>query len=78
MFVLAVGELAHLILDDPRFRTALITFGLFTALWWTWVGFTVLYNRFGNEDEWLRVLFLAASAPIGVAAVAVGLLQRDA
>ena len=72
VFVLAVGELAHLILDDPRFRMAVITFGLFTALWWTWIGFTVLYNRFGNEDEWLRVLFLTASAPIGVAAVAVG------
>ena len=72
VFVLAVGELAHLIVDDPRFGKALITLGLFTALWWTWVGFTVLYNRFGNEDQWQRVLFLTASAPIGVAAVAVG------
>ena len=72
VFVLAVGELAHVILDDPRLRMAVITLGLFTALWWTWIGFTVLYDRFGSEDDWQRVLFLAASAPVGVAAVAVG------
>ena len=55
VFVLAVGELAHVIVDDPRFGTALIALGLFTALWWTWVGFTVLSNLFGNEDQWQRV-----------------------
>jgi low temperature requirement protein LtrA len=72
VFVLAVGQLAHLIIDDPRLRTIWITLGLFVALWWTWVGFTVLYNRHGSEDRWHRILFLTASAPVGVAAVAVG------
>jgi low temperature requirement protein LtrA len=72
VFVLAVGELAHLIVEDPRFKTVWITLGLFIALWWTWVGFTVLYNRYGAEDGWQRILFLSASAPVGVAAVAVG------
>src|ERR1700753_2373818 len=47
VFVLAVGQLAHLIVDDPRFKTVWITLGLFIALWWTGVGFTVLYNRYG-------------------------------
>jgi low temperature requirement protein LtrA len=32
----------------------------------------VLYNRYGAEDGWQRILFLSASAPVGVAAVAVG------
>jgi low temperature requirement protein LtrA len=72
VFVLAVGELAHLIIDEPRVHMVFVTLGLFVALWWTWVGFTVLYNRHGAEDGPQRILFLAASAPVGVAAVAVG------
>ncbi len=55
----------------PRWHTVLTTLGLFVALWWTWVGFTVLYNRHGGDDWRERVLFLVASVPVGVAAVAV-------
>jgi low temperature requirement protein LtrA len=41
------------------------------TLWWTWVGFAVLYNRHGADTLPLRVLFLAGSVPAGVAAVAI-------
>jgi low temperature requirement protein LtrA len=72
VFVLAVGELAHLIVATPHRSTVWITLGLFLPLWWTWVGFAVLYNRHGSEDSGLqRILFLGASIPVGVAAVAV-------
>ncbi len=76
VFVLAVGQLAHLIVQTPRWHTVFVTLGLFVALWWTWVGFTVLYNRHGADDTWERVLFLLASVPVGAAAVAVGPASR--
>jgi low temperature requirement protein LtrA len=71
VFVLAVGQLAHLIVSDPEMRSVWIALGLFVTLWWTWVGFTVLYNRHGDDEPRVRLLFLAASIPVGVAAVAI-------
>jgi low temperature requirement protein LtrA len=70
VFVLAVGELAKLIIDEPHLRTVWITLGLFIALWWTWVGFTVLYNRHGADTPSQRALYLLASLPVGAGAVA--------
>ena len=48
-----------------------IALGLFFVLWWTWVGFAVLYNRHGADEPLQRLLFLAGSVPAGVAAVAI-------
>ncbi len=48
-----------------------IALGLFFTLWWTWVGFAVLYNRHGADAPLQRLLFLAGSVPAGVAAVAI-------
>jgi low temperature requirement protein LtrA len=47
-----------------------VALGLFVTLWWTWVGFAVLYNRLGADVPGQRLLFLAASVPVGVAAAA--------
>ena len=71
VFVLAVGQLAHLIVAEPEMRSVWIALGLFFTLWWTWVGFAVLYNRHGADEPVQRLLFLAASVPTGVAAVAI-------
>ena len=71
IFVLAVGELAHLIVGEPEMRSVWIALGLFFTLWWTWIGFSVLYNRFGVDKAPQRLLFLAGSVPTGVAAVAI-------
>jgi low temperature requirement protein LtrA len=71
IFVLAVGQLSHLIVAEPVMRTVWIVLGLFFTLWWTWVGFAVLYNRHGADAPAQRLLFLAASVPTGVAAVAI-------
>jgi low temperature requirement protein LtrA len=71
VFVLAVGQLAHLIVGEPEMRSVWIALGLFFVLWWTWVGFAVLYNRHGADAPAQRLLFLAASVPAGVAAVAI-------
>jgi low temperature requirement protein LtrA len=71
VFVLAVGRLAHLIVGHPEMHSVWVALGLFATLWWTWVGFAVLYNRHGADSLALRVLFLAGSVPTGVAAVAI-------
>ena len=47
VFVLAIGQLAHLIVDRPSTHSVWVALGLFVTLWWTWVGFAVLYNRRG-------------------------------
>ena len=56
VFVLAVAQLAHLILAEPAMRSVWIALGLFFTLWWTWVGFAVLYNRLGASgcSSWRR------------------------
>ncbi len=71
VFVLAVGRLAHLIVAHPDKSHVAIAFGLFLTLWWTWIGFAVLYNRHGADSPRQRLLFLAGSIPAGVAAVAI-------
>jgi low temperature requirement protein LtrA len=71
VFVLAVGQIAHVIVDRPATSSVWIALGLFATLWWTWVGFTVLYNRHGDDAPAQRLLFLAGSVPAGVAAVAI-------
>jgi low temperature requirement protein LtrA len=71
VFVLAIGQLAHLIVDRPSTHGVWVALGLFVTLWWTWVGFAVLYNRRGADTPLERLLFLAGSVPAGVAAVAV-------
>jgi len=49
IFVLAVGQLSHLIVGEPEMSSVWIALGLFFTLWWTWVGFAVLYNRYGVD-----------------------------
>ena len=71
VFVLAIGQLAHLIVDRPSTHSVWVALGLFVTLWWTWVGFAVLYNRRGADTPAERLLFLAGSVPAGVAAVAI-------
>ncbi|RKQ86207.1 low temperature requirement protein LtrA [Solirubrobacter pauli] len=71
VFVLAVGRLAHLIVAEPEMHSVWVALGLFFVLWWTWIGFAVLYNRHGDDDRTEHLLFLLGSVPIGVAAVAI-------
>lgn len=72
VLVVAISQLSRLIVDKPELGTVWIALGLFVPIWWTWVDFAVLYNRHGEDDRDQRVLFLALSAPVAVAAVATG------
>jgi low temperature requirement protein LtrA len=71
IFVLAVSRLAHVIEAKPEMASVWTALGLFVILWWTWIGFAVLYNRRGRDARPQRLLFLAGSVPAGVAAVAI-------
>jgi low temperature requirement protein LtrA len=71
VFVLGVGQLAHLIVSEPTRQSVWIALGLFVTVWWTWVGFAVQYNRQGADEPLHRLLFLVASVPAGVAAAAI-------
>ena len=72
IYALAVGQLAHVITDDPTIDSVWVALGLFLVLWWTWIGFAVQYNQQGEDDTRERLLFLLASVPTGAAAVAIG------
>jgi low temperature requirement protein LtrA len=64
VFVLGVGQLAHVIVSDPTRHSVWVALGLFVALWWTWVGFAVQYNRQGADEPLQRLLFLVVAAAL--------------
>ena len=72
IFVFAMRQAAHTLVDEPSWRGVLTAFVLFVPLWWTWIGFVILYNRSGAEDAVSHRLFvLAGTLPCAVAAIEV-------
>ena len=69
VFVFAVGQMSHVMVTDPHWAGFGIALGLFTLLWWTWIGFVVLYNRYGEDRTSQRLLVLAGTLPCAVAAI---------
>jgi len=63
-YVLVVAELATAFVGDLSWRGATVFAGLFTALWFSWVGFTLYANRFDTDDVVFRVVKLAATLAI--------------
>jgi low temperature requirement protein LtrA len=69
IFVFAVGQVAHAIVVEPEWLRVLQALGLFGALWWTWIGFAVQYNRHGEDGRTVdRLIVLAGTIPCGIAA----------
>src|SRR5215468_10935206 len=69
IFVFAIGQSAHVIVAEPRWHGVWTAVGLFVSLWWTWIGFVVLYNRHGAESAPHRLVVLAGTIPCAVAAI---------
>lgn len=64
--------MSHGIAADPSWAEIRLAGGTFIVLWWTWIGFAVFYNRYGDVDSVPQRLFVvAATVPCGLAAVAV-------
>jgi len=69
VFVFAVGQVAHGVVTDPHWSQVAAALGLFMTLWWTWIGFAVLYNRRGDDKRTPDRLFvLAGTIPCAIAA----------
>ena len=73
-YVLVVLELATTFVGDLTW-SGLVTFAaLFTAMWLSWIGFTLYANRFDTDDVVFRIgklgatLFIAGCAAAGTAA----------
>jgi low temperature requirement protein LtrA len=69
IFVFAVGQMTHIMTDDPHWSGFGVALGLFIQLWWTWIGFVVLYNRHGEDRTSQRLLVLVGTLPCAVAAI---------
>jgi low temperature requirement protein LtrA len=69
--VLAIGQLSHILADEELNHRILTALGFFLVVWWTWIGFAVLYNRSDGDTPERRLMFLVGSVPMGVAAVAI-------
>jgi low temperature requirement protein LtrA len=69
IFVFAVGQLTHVMTDEPHWSGLGVALGLFIQLWGTWVGFVILYNRHGEDRTSQRLLVLAGTLPCAVAAI---------
>jgi len=63
-YVLVVAELATSLLHDATWAGLGQFAGLFIAIWFSWVGFTLYANRFDTDDVILRVVKLLATLAI--------------
>ena len=59
VFVISIAEVVHTLEDYRSLGDLLGTAGLFVAVWWAWVGYTVYADRFDTDDVLHRVLVLA-------------------
>jgi low temperature requirement protein LtrA len=74
VFVISIAEVAHTLEDYRTLADFLGTAGLFVAVWWAWVGYTVYADRFDTDDLLHRILVLAGM----LAVVAMALSVHDA
>ncbi len=63
-YVLVVIELAKVFYEDLTWHGLLVLTGVFVAIWFSWVGFTLYANRFDTDDVVFRIAKLAATASI--------------
>jgi low temperature requirement protein LtrA len=74
VFVISIAEVAHTLEDYRTLADFLGTAGLFVAVWWAWVGYTVYADRFDTDDVAHRALVLAGM----LAVIAMALSVHDA
>jgi low temperature requirement protein LtrA len=69
VFVAAVAELSTGLAEEPTAAVFLRFAGIFVAVVWAWIGFTMYANRFDTDDIVYRLS--KAAAALAVAAIAV-------
>ncbi|MET7402074.1 low temperature requirement protein A [Dactylosporangium sp. NPDC005572] len=69
VFVFAVSQVAHVMVGQPDAGAVFGALGLFATLWFTWIGFVLLYNRRGDDRRLVdRLVILAGTVPCAIAA----------
>jgi low temperature requirement protein LtrA len=63
-YVLVVMELAKAFYEDLTWHGFAVMTGVFLAMWFSWVGFTLYANRFDTDDIAFRIAKLAATGTI--------------
>src|SRR5215204_1071068 len=58
VYVLAVTQLSHLLLDHLSVRGALQTLLLLVAVWWAWIDTTWLTNWFDPDRRAVRLMLV--------------------
>ena len=56
VFVLAVAQIAKVLVNQSDFDGFVKYLALFVPIWWTWVGFTFYADRFESDDTAYRVM----------------------
>ena len=56
VYVFAIIQLSHLLLEHLTWRGALQTFMLFTAVWWSWINTAWFANWFNPDKRPVRIL----------------------
>jgi low temperature requirement protein LtrA len=74
VFVISIAEVVHALEDYRSLGDFLGAAGLFVAVWWAWVGYTVYADRFDTDDLLHRTLVLAGM----LAVIAMALSVHDA
>jgi low temperature requirement protein LtrA len=74
VFVISIAEVVHALEDYRSLADFLGMAGLFVAVWWAWLGYTVYADRFDTDDLLHRVLVLAGM----LAVIAMALSAHDA
>jgi len=69
VFVVVIARLSDLLAAHPEPKDFFEYFGLFVAVWFTWVGFTVYSDRFEVDDVLHRLLVLGAMLATIVVAI---------
>ncbi len=69
-YVLVVLELAEGLYTDLTWHGLAVLVGLFVAVWFSWVGYTLYANRFDTDDVVFRLAKLAATGAVAGCAAA--------
>ncbi|MCI9889700.1 low temperature requirement protein A [Micrococcales bacterium 31B] len=67
VIVFSIGKLAANIGHHPTSAFMALGLLMFLLLWWSWIGFTLLYNRWGDASRRFDVIaLLVATAPMAL------------
>jgi low temperature requirement protein LtrA len=71
VFVFAITQVTGFVYHDPTWTRLAEAFAILMVLWFAWTGYAWLGNTAGSDEGPMRVVLLAAMAPLLVASLAV-------